>query len=112
MRAGDFPERIRFEQRGLDDNGDRLGDWVPDPAFETAAGFTWLRSGEAVMQSRLQGVGVVVVRVRTSALIRTVTTAFRIVDRSTGDTFAIRSKIPDRRRRVIDFTCETGGTDA
>lgn len=111
MRAGEFPESVRFEQRAADENGDRLGDWVEDPAFETAAGYTWLRGGEVVMQSRLSGIQPVVIRVRTSALIRGVTTDFRIVDLNDGTTFNIRSKIPDRRRRVIDFTCDTGGAD-
>ncbi|PLR25067.1 head-tail adaptor protein [Caulobacter zeae] len=111
MRAGQFPERVRFEQRGLDRNGDRLGDWVADPAFETAAGFTWLRGGETAINARLQGVQPVVVRVRISQLLATVTTAFRVVDLGTGDVFAIRSRILDRRARVLDFACDTGGTD-
>lgn len=111
MRAGEFPERIRFEQRAEDANGDRLGAWEQDPALETAAGYTWLRGGETVMQSRLSGVQPVVIRVRTSAVLRAVTTDFRVVDLNTDQTFNIRSKIPDRRRRVIDFTCDTGAAD-
>lgn len=111
MRSGPLRERIRFEQRDEDANGDRLGPWVVDPAFEVAAGYTWLRGGEGVMQSRLTGVQPVVIRVRASAAIQQVTTDFRIVDLRSDQALNIRSKILDRRRGFIDFTCDTGGAD-
>ena len=111
MRAGPLRERVRFEQRDEDANGDRLGPWVVDPAFEAAAGYTWLRGGEGVMQSRLTGVQPVVIRVRAAVAMRQVTADFRVIDLRTDQTFNIRSKILDRRRGVIDFTCDTGGAD-
>lgn len=111
MRAGEFPERIQFQQRGEDENGDRLGDWEAEDRFKTAARYTYLRGGEAVMQSRLTGVQPVVIRVRTSATMREVTSDFRILDLRSGEAFNIRSVMPDRRRKIIDFTCDTGVAD-
>lgn len=111
MAAGEYKERIQFEQRAEDENGDRLGDWETADRWKVRARFTWLRGGESVTQSRLTGVNVVVMRVRTSEAMREVTSAFRVVDRLTGATFNIRSAIPVREHRAIDFTCETGGAD-
>lgn len=112
MAASEYRERIQFEQRGLDANNDRLGDFEPAPdKWQVRARFIWLKGGESVMQSRLTGVAPAVVRVRTSEAMREITTAFRIVDRKTGMTFNIRSVMPVRETRVIDFTCDTGGAD-
>ncbi|WP_164512752.1 head-tail adaptor protein [Caulobacter vibrioides] len=111
MRSGEFRERVQFQQRAEDANGDRLGDWETEDRFKTAARYTFLRGGETVMQARLTGVQPVVIRVRASGAMREVTADFRVLDLRTGAAFNIRSVLPDLRRKVIDFTCDTGGAD-
>lgn len=103
--AGKMRERVTFQQRGLDANGDRLGDW--EAGFDAAADMTWLRGTEAVMQARLQGRQPVVITVYEEDRTRAVTNAWRAVDaRDTTRVFDIKSVAPARRRGFLDILAE------
>lgn len=112
MLANELRERVRFEQRALDDNGDRLGDWDPATALEVAAGFVRLRQGEKVMQGRLEGQSPVVIRVRASAATRAISAAWRAVDVRTGEAFELTSRGDAAEDRAfLDFLATAVGSD-
>lgn len=87
MSAGRLTERIRFERRGLDANGDALGEFAE--LFSMAACIVNLRGGEAVMAQRLENKQTVVITVRNCAQVRGLTTADRAVDARTGQPYDI-----------------------
>lgn len=107
--AADLRERVAWEKRGVVDDG--YGNEVSGPfeeQFETRAGFTHLRGGEAVIASRLEGRQPVVVRVRASSETRLIDTDWQVRDVRTGDVYAVRSVAPTPDRRWIDVMVERG----
>lgn len=103
--AGHLRERVTLQRRGLDANGDRLGDWQDE--FTIAAGFTWLKGGEGVMQSRLQGGVPVVITVREESRTHGVTNGWRAVNaRDTTQAFDIKSAAPAKDRGFIDLLAD------
>jgi hypothetical protein len=107
MGAGTLTERMYFEQRGLDANGDRLGDWDATTRFDRAAGITYLRGGEGVMQQRLQGKQPVILTVREEAKTKALTNAWRAVDyRDSTRSFDIKSQAPAKQRGFIEILAE------
>lgn len=107
MSAGKLRERVTFEERGLDDNGDRLGEWLP--VTTVWARIMTLKGSEPVLQQRLQGVQPVVITVRSSPVLREATTAWRAVHERTGQPFNIRAVTPDEKRAFIDFLADDNG---
>ena len=107
--AGKMRDRYRFEQRGLDANGDRLGAW------DTAGGITvwtetmWLKGTESVMAQRLEGHQPVALVIRDSTQARTITTGFRAVDTRTGAIFNVTGASPSKTRGFIDVLAVSGG---
>ena len=106
----DSPSPVSDGQGGQEDG------WTEE--FETDARFTWLRGGETVMASRLEGRQPVVIRVRKSGLSDAITTDWRIRDTRdgafdsseywTGPVYNIRSIVPTDDRRWYDITAESG----
>lgn len=108
-RAGELFYSVAFEKQGEasdDGRGGVLSAWVEQ--FRCRAGFIHLRGGEAVQAARLEGNHVQIVRVRSSAASRAVTTDWRVVDTRTGQVYNIRDIEPSLDRRTIDFTCQRG----
>lgn len=106
--AGDLRERIAFESRSLDDNGDPLGPFVRQ--FEVAAQLVWLRGGEKVLQMRLEKQQPVAIVVRDSTQTREITTAWRAVNaRCPGQQFNITAASPSKERGFIDVLATMGG---
>jgi hypothetical protein len=76
-------DRVWLQQRGLDLNGDPLGEW--ETARSSADDGAWsvqiirLKGGEPVMAQRLQGVQPVIIVVRASSVTRSVDNAWRAV---------------------------------
>lgn len=102
--AGGLRERVRFEQRGLDANNQRLDDWdATDTALTRAAGFTFLQGGEPVMQQRLAGSQPVIVRVWDDVAVRAVDNAWRAVDTRTGKIYDIKSAAPAKNPLYRDM---------
>lgn len=84
------------------------GDTRWETRFEESLRVNYLRGSESVIQGRLKGRNVAVLRVRKGPTALTVTEAWRIKDLRTGQVFNIRSIIPSEGGRWLDFTCETG----
>lgn len=100
-------ENVRFEQRALDAHGERLDDWVAGPTAR--ARIYSLKGGEAVLQSRIQGVQPVVITVRAWSETRAVTNAWRIVDNRSGQIYDIKAVTPTEDRNWIDFLADANG---
>jgi head-tail adaptor len=110
---GMLRERIRFQQRGLDANGDRLGAWDDGASVSRAARFkyrTGRRDDEAIFQARMQGDQPVDVTVRFDRQTAQVTNAWRVVRPSDGRVFNIRSIIYDELRAYITLLCVEDGS--
>ena len=114
MKSGDLTERVTISSRvemnpdAPNDYGNTVAEWVDQGTVW--AGFTFLRGGENVMASRLSGKQPVVIRVRSSAFTRQITTDWRVTDARTGTAYAIRAvnPNPDKDRAAIDLLCESG----
>jgi head-tail adaptor len=106
--AGDLRDRITFEARALDANGDALGTF--EPQFTVWAHLRWLRGSEAALQQRLEGRQPVALVIRDSAQARQITTAWRALNaRVEGQAFNITSVSPAQERGFIDILATTGG---
>ncbi len=99
--AGALRERVRFEQRAEDANGERLGGWVDE--FTVPAEILYLRGGDPVMAQRLQGVQPVIIRVRFEARTQAVTSAWRAVDARSRQIFEFTNTPPSVDRAWIEM---------
>lgn len=95
--AGALRDKVTFQQRGEDANGDRLGGW--EEGFTVPAELVWLRGSEGAVEARLQGRQPVVIRIRDESRTRGITSAWRAVNaRNEAQEFAVKSAAPDRER--------------
>jgi len=108
LGAGDLRDRILFQVRGEDDNGDPLGGW--DDRFTRWAKVVWLRGTESVMASRLEGRQPVVITVRACSQTRLITSAWRAVNaRDDKQEFNITAVSPAKEPGFIDVLAVMGG---
>jgi head-tail adaptor len=110
--TGDQDARVRFDQRGLDANGDALGDF--EPGFTVWAKVDWLRGSESAVSNRLQGLQPVTITIRDSAQARTITNAFRAVAVSgrqirAGQEFNLTAVAPAQEIGFINIMATAGG---
>jgi head-tail adaptor len=105
--AGKRSARPRFQQHSMDEHGDRLGDW--EPGFQRWARIVVRTKGEAVLQSRLQGVQPVEVTLPSDSETTQITNAWRMVWK--GDPYNIRSVAPDESRAEIVLLAEADQSD-
>ena len=108
MGAGQLRQRIRFERPNAIANGYGGHTAGFEAVFDDRAAYTRLRGSESVVAARLQGRQPTVIRVRASMRARGAKTAWRIVDRDSGEIFNIRSVAETNDRRWIDFLAESG----
>jgi hypothetical protein len=110
VHAGDLRERVRFERRGLDANGDALGPFAE--LFTRAASIIYMRGSETVMAQRLEGQQPVIVTVVNSRQIREVTTADRLVNARDGTVYDIKAVPRDPRPLLVELLAvnKVGGT--
>lgn len=111
LNAGAMRDRIRFERRQADANGDAVGPW--QEVCTVWAKIVWLRGSEPVLAQRLQGVQPAVIYVRASAATKSLDNACRAVDARVpkpgkGDFFAIRGKVLSDDRADVEVTAERG----
>ncbi|RZJ44955.1 MAG: head-tail adaptor protein [Brevundimonas sp.] len=109
--AGELRNRVRFDQRGEDDNGDPLGDWEPGKTVWTQV--KWLRGSEAAVSQRLEGKQPVALVIRTSAAARLIGPGFRAVaisgrDVVAGTEFNITAVSPAKEAGFIDILAVAG----
>jgi head-tail adaptor len=103
-------ERITFQRRAADANGDRTGDWVDDGVGDRMAEVLARRGTEPVMQARLQGVQPIEVKVDSDPGTRLVDAAWRIVWK--GAPHNIRAIAPDQAGKEISMLAEADQSDA
>lgn len=108
MTAGALNDRLRFESpvETVDAYGAAVTGWAPE--ITVAAGLTYLRGGEAVMQARLAGRQVIAARIRVSRDALRIRDEWRAVDARSGVVMNIRSILPSADRAFLDLTLETG----
>ena len=94
MDAGKLKDRLRFDQRELDANGDRLGEWVE--GFTVWANIEYLRGTESAVNQRLQGNQPVVITIRESNRAKTIDASFRAVDVRTQAIYNVKAAAPGR----------------
>lgn len=104
--AGALRERVTFQERGLDANGDRLGDW--SAGFTVSARVVHRTRGEVALQQRIQGHQPAEITVRLSSRTRPITNAWRaLID---GQVYEIQAVAPDERRVFLNILAEAKST--
>jgi head-tail adaptor len=98
-------ERLRFEARTLDANGDLLGEWAE--RFTVSASAKPLVGGEDVMAARLTGKQPYLFTVRSSSQTAQITTDWRILWNDVP--FNIRAKTLNAKRDGWDILADSGG---
>lgn len=119
--SGQLFSKVAFDQRieESDGHGNDRGDFVE--RFTRRAGFTFLRGGETVIASRLEGRQPIVVRVRRDSDTLKITPDWRMRDTRNGawdgeddqrywkgPTYAVRSIAPAEDRQFLDIMVEGG----
>ena len=95
-------ESLTFQQRALDDNGDRLGAW--GAVVTLAAQITPLTGGQAVMDQRLQGKQPVAIVVRSCAASRGIDNSFRAVNaRNTTVVYDVTAAVLSQDRMWVNI---------
>lgn len=110
--AGDLNARIRFDSRGLDPNGDPLGEF--EPQFTVWAKVDYLRGSESAQSNRLQGLQPATVVVRDTAQSRQITNGWRaeIVEGRgvvVGQVLNLTAVAPARDVGFLDIMATAGG---
>ncbi len=107
--AGKLRDRLTFQRRAADANGEPLGPW--EDAFTVSADLVYLRGSEAVQEQRLQGVQPVIITVRASSDARQISNAWQALNaRPPHQTFDIKSIEPSRDVGFLDVLAETKRT--
>lgn len=88
--AGDLRHRVAFDKRGRvkDDAGNWQSSFVEQ--FTRRAAFIYAGGGETVMAARLEGRGILKVRVRSCQLTRAIQQDWQMRDARLGTVYAIR----------------------
>lgn len=106
--AGRRKERLRFQRRGLDDNGD-----IGAGAFEDIFG-RWGRvvartRGEAVVAQRIQGIQPIEVTLLADSATRQITNAWRLIWK--GQTYNITAVAPTEDNADITMLAQADHTN-
>lgn len=105
--AGDLRDRVRFDSRQPDANGDPLGPFVP--GFTVWAKLDYLRGSETALAQRLESRQPVSVTVRDSAQARTISPAMQMVNTRTGEAFNVTAASPMRDAGFRNILAVSGG---
>lgn len=128
MPAGRMRERVAFERRSdlshgqgaghgqpfaNDGYGNRIGGWqVLTGLSSYPARISPLRGGEDVIAEKLQGTGLVEIKVRSCVAMRAVKPTDRVRDTRTDQIYNIRYiENKDERDKYVTLTCEYGVAD-
>lgn len=106
--AGQRRERVTFQQRGADANGDRLGPW--EDGFVRSARVVARTRGETALQQRLQGLQPVEVTILRDSASRAVTPAWRML--WNGAPYNIQAVAPTEDRRELVVLAQADQSDA
>lgn len=105
--SGALRDRVRFDARALDANGDPLGPFAP--GFTVWAQIEYLRGSETALTHRLERRQPVSVTIRDSAQARTVHPAMRMVNVRTGEEFNVTAASPARDAGYRNVLAVSGG---
>lgn len=108
----DLNALVAFDKRGLDSNGDPMGEFVE--AFRCRAAVDYQRGSEAAISNRLEGRQPATIIVRDNPTTREVTAAWQarvIAGRRVrvGDAFNIQAAAPAREMGFINLLGVAGG---
>ena len=106
MGAGDLRDRVRFDARSPDANGDAVGDFFE--GFTVWANIEYLRGSEVAIQQRLEGRQPVSVTVRDSAQARTINAAMQMVNTRSGEIFNVTAASPARQAGFRNILAVSG----
>ena len=107
--AGKRRERVSFQQRGTDENGDPLGEWDVAGAVVRWARVTVRTKGDVALQQRLQGLQPAEVIVLADSATRSITAAWRAVWRD--KVYAILGEpAPTEDRRELAILIQADGS--
>ena len=119
--AGQLFHHVALDRQvtGSDGAGGTVTGW--EEQFQCRAGYIHLKGGETVMAGRLEGTHTQIIRVRSSAGTRAITTDWRVRDMRdgewengvpdgtwTGPLFNIRDITPRADRAFLDLLCQKG----
>ncbi|ADU12033.1 head-tail adaptor protein [Asticcacaulis excentricus] len=106
--SGDLSYRLRFEQRGLNDNGDRRGAWAEQ--FTVWADIDYQRGSETAVGQRIEGKQPASITVMQSPDSKRIAASWRAVRVDTGETFNITSPaVPGRKAGFLNCMGVSGG---
>ncbi len=106
--AGDLRHRVAFDKRQREKDGS--GNWQSSfvEQFQRRAAFVYAGGGEAVMAARLEGRGVLKIRVRSCSLTRTITQDWQMRDARLGTVYAIKEVDAVTDRQWVYLVVERG----
>ena len=102
-------DKVAFDEPQFfeDGSGGKEAGWVE--YYECRANIRYLRGGERVQASRLDGRQPVVISVRNSSQARGIDTNFRVRDLVTGAEYNVRAgAVETTDRKYLEFTAESG----
>jgi head-tail adaptor len=104
--AGPLDQLVALDRRGPADDGygNTVSAWAEQ--FQANAAFVHVRGSETVMAARLEGRQTFIVRLRSSAAARSVTTDWRLRDVRLGNEFKIHEAVEDVTRAWVDLLVE------
>jgi hypothetical protein len=105
--AGELKDRVRFDSRALNANGDPLGPFAP--GFTVWAKLDYLRGSEVAIQQRLEKRQPVSVTVRDSSQARTINPAMQMVNTRTGEIFNVTAATPAKDAGFRNILAVSGG---
>jgi head-tail adaptor len=105
--AGKRRERLTFQQRAVDENGDRLGDW--ELGFQRWGRAVARTRGEAVLQQRVQGLQPVEVTVLIDSDTRQINTAWRVL--WNGVAYNVQALAPGEARDELNILAQADQSD-
>ena len=109
MRAGDMRDRLQFEKRSDTDDGYGNSQATFSPQFQCWGQIMPQRGTEQAMDSRLQGIQPMVIRVRLNSDTQAIATDWQVRDLRTDAVYAIKSVVdPTRRREFLEITATSG----
>lgn len=106
--AGDLRHRVAFDKRERvsDGAGNKQAEFVEQ--FTRRAAFTYAGGGESVMAARLEGRGILKVRVRSCRQTRTITQDWQMRDVRRGTSYAIKEVDAVTSRLWVYLVVESG----
>jgi head-tail adaptor len=109
IKAGKLIERFAFDQRSdvSDGAGNFQAGWTQKHG-PCAAGLIYMKGGEGVVASRLQGLKPVIITIRDCASARKILTDWRARDTRSGAVYNIRDVTPAQLNGFIDVLAESG----